>query len=128
MEEESKMTVRYACVRCIGENCPRCMGRGWVGEALVRLERHNKLIEFIAKHLVQRKMADVGQEAWVKRAVEKNLTDAQFIEIEIWSATGPIKWQFMGLTDEVLDALADLVGIEMPPIFMADQPELKVVG
>ena len=113
------MTIRYVCVRCEGEKCPRCTGRGWVGETLV---------EFIAKHLVQRKMADVGQEAWVKRAVEKNLTDAQFIEIEIWSATGPIKWQFMGLTDEVLDALADLVGIEMPPIFMADQPELKVVG
>jgi hypothetical protein len=98
------------------------MGRGWVGEALVRLERHNKLVEFIAKHLVQRKLTDVGQEAWAKKAVEKNLTPDQFAEVEIWSATGPIKYQLMSLTNEVLDTLADLVGIELPPV--ADQPKL----
>jgi hypothetical protein len=34
----------------------------------------------------------------------------------------------MGLTDEVLDALADLVGIEMPPVFHEDRPELNLVG
>jgi hypothetical protein len=34
----------------------------------------------------------------------------------------------MSLTDEVLDTLANLVRIEMPPIFMADQPKWKVVG
>jgi hypothetical protein len=32
----------------------------------------------------------------------------------------------MALTNEVLDALTDLVGIEMPPV--SDQPELKVIG
>ena len=34
----------------------------------------------------------------------------------------------MALTDEVIDALADLVGIEIPPVFMEDRPELNVVG
>ena len=92
----------------------------------MRLERQNKLAEFIAKHLVQRKITDLGQEAWVKKAVGENLTDAQFTEIVVWSATGPIKYQLMSLTNEVLDALADLIGIEMPPV--ADQPELKVIG
>ncbi len=56
------------------------------------------------------------------------LTTDQFTEIEIWQATGPVKWQFMGLTEDVIDALADLVGIEVPPIFMEDRPKLKVVG
>ena len=104
------------------------MGRGWVGEGLVRLERHNKLAEVITRNLVQRKMADVGKEAWSKKAVEANLTEDQFIEVEVWATTGPIKWQFMGLTEDVIDALADLAGIEMPPVFVADHPELKVVG
>jgi len=62
----------------------------------------------------------------VKKVVEANLTTDQFTEIEIWSATGPVKCQFMALTNEVLDALTDLVGIEMPPV--SDQPELKVIG
>ena len=104
------------------------MGRGWVGEGLVRLERHNKLAEAMAKHLVQRKFTDVGQEVLAKQAVEANLTEGQFIEVEIWSATGPIKYQLMSLTEEVLDALADLVGIEVPPVFVADQPRLNVFG
>jgi hypothetical protein len=80
------------------------------------------LAEVIAKHLVQRKLTEVGQEAWVKRAAEEILKTDQFTEVETWSATGPIKWQFMGLTNEVLDALADLAGIELPPV--ADQPKL----
>jgi len=122
------MITRFVCVQCGGEKCPRCIGRGWVDEGLVRLERHNKLAEFIAKHLVQKKITEVGQLEWAKRAAEKNLIDARFTEIEIWSATGPVKYQLMSLTDEVIDAIASLVGIEMPPIFMADQPELNVFG
>ncbi len=94
----------------------------------MRLERHNMLVEFIAKHLVQRKITEVGQMEWAKKAFEENLTDAQFTEIEIWSATGPIKYQLMSLTDEVIDAIASLVGIEMPPVFVSDQPELNVFG
>jgi hypothetical protein len=104
------------------------MGRGWVSKALVRIERQNKLAEAIAKNLVQKKIADVGQEEWVKKAAEENLTEDQFIEVEVWATTGLVKFQFMSLTDEVLDALANLVGIEIPPTFVADQPELKVVG
>ena len=94
----------------------------------MRLERHNMLAEAVAKHLVQRKITEVGQLEWAKRAAEKNLIDARFTEIEIWSATGPVKYQLMSLTNEVLDALADLVGIEMPPVFVADQPRLNVFG
>jgi len=90
----------------------------------VRVERQNKLAEVIATNLVQRNIAEVGQVEWAKRAVEKNLTTDQFTEVEIWSATGPVKFHFMYLTDEVLEALADLIGIEMPPLFMADQPKL----
>ena len=104
------------------------MGEGWVGEGLVHIERHNMLAEFIAKHLVQRKLTDVGQEAWAKRAATESLTTDQFTEIEIWSATGPIKFQFMALTDEVLNAIADLASIEMPPVFVEDQLKFKVVG
>ena len=122
------MTDRYVCVECEGEKCLRCMGRGWVGESLVRLERQNKLAEVIATNLVQRKITDVGQEKWVKKAAEENLTTDQFTEVEIWSATGPVKFQFMALTDEVLDALANLVGIEKPPTFVSEQPELNVFG
>ena len=92
----------------------------------MHIERQNKLAEAVATILVQKKIAD--QEAWSKKAVEANLTDAQITEVETWSATGPVKFQFMALTDEVLDTLADLVGIEMPPLFVADQPELTVVG
>jgi uncharacterized membrane protein YheB (UPF0754 family) len=120
------MTIRYVCVRCEGEKCPRCTGRGWVGEGLVRIERQNKLAEAVATNLVQKKVAD--EEAWAARAAEKNLTTDQFTEVEIWSATGPIKYQLMSLTEEVLDALANLVGVEMPPVFVSDQPKLKVVG
>jgi murein endopeptidase len=94
----------------------------------VRIERHNKLAEVIATNLVQRKTVEVGQEVWSKKAAEMNLTDAQFTEIEIWAMTGSIKYQLMSLTDDVIDALANLVGIEMPPIFVADQPKLKVIG
>jgi hypothetical protein len=94
----------------------------------VRIERQNKLAEAVATHLVQQKITEMGQEAWVKRATKANLTTDQFTEVEIWSATGPVKFQFMALTNEVLDALACLVGIEMPPVFMADQPKLKVIG
>ncbi len=90
----------------------------------MRIERHNKLAEVVAKHLVQQKITDMGQEAWAKKAPEKNLTNDQFTEVEIWSVTGPIKIQFMSLTDEVLDTLADLAGIEMPPVFVSDQPKL----
>ena len=122
------MITRYVCIQCEGGDCPRCTGRSWVGETLVPVERHNKLADTVAKHLVQRKITDVGQEAWAKKAVEANLTTDQFTEVEIWSATGPVKFQFMALTDEVLDAIADLVGIEMPPVFVSDQPELKVIG
>ena len=62
------MTIRYVCVRCGGEKCPRCVGRGWVGEGLVRLERHNKLAEVVAKHLVQkRSQGGAGRRERLKR-------------------------------------------------------------
>ena len=122
------MTNRYICVLCQGPTCPRCRGRGWVREALVQIERSNMLVEAIAKNLMEKKIAAVGQEEWARRAAEENLTVGQFIEIEIWQATGPIKYQFMSLTEDVIDALADLVGIERPPFFMEDRPKLKVVG
>ena len=97
----------------------------------MRVERHNKLVEFIAKHLVQRKMADVGQEAWDMGSYQWLLEGKEVVGTSVKKSTKEDKQkikEIMGLTDEVLDALADLVGIEMPPIFMADQPELKVVG
>ncbi len=122
------MTNRYICVRCKGETCPRCRGRGWVREFLVHVERMNKLVEAIAKNLVEKEIAALGPEEWARRAARENLTTDQFSAIEIWATTGPIKYQFMGLSEEVIDALADLVGIELPPIFMEDRPKLKVVG
>ncbi len=122
------MTNRFVCVGCQGETCPRCGGRGWVAEFLVQIERTNLLVEAVAKNLIQKKIAAVGKEEWGRRAAMENLTVGQFTELEVWQATGPIKWQFMGLTDEVLDALADLVGIEIPPVMTEDHPELNVVG
>ena len=122
------MTTRYICTRCKGANCPRCRGRGWVREFFVQIERANSLTEAVAKNLIQKKITTLGHEEWAKRAAKENLTIDQFTTIEIWQATGPIKYQFMGLSEEVIDALADLIGIEMPPIFMEDRPELKVVG
>ena len=112
------MTVRYICLPCEGENCLRCGGRGWVGEVLVRIERQNSLIEAVAKHLVQKR---ITQGEWTRLAAEANLTTAQFTEVEIWSASGPVKYEFMSMTDEVIHTLADLVGIEMPPV--VDQPK-----
>ena len=122
------MTTRYICVQCKGETCSRCRGRGWTGEAIVHVERANKLVEAIAKNLVEKQIAAVGQDEWARRAAKENLTTDQFTEIEVWSATGPMKWQFMGLTEEVIDALADLIGIEVPTILMEDRPKWKVVG
>ncbi len=122
------MTTRYICTRCKGEKCPRCLGRGWVWEFLVHVERTNSLVEAIAKNLIEKQIAAVGQEEWARRAAKENLRTDQFTQIEVWQATGPIKYQFMGLSEEVIDALADLVGIELPPIFMEDRPKLKVVG
>jgi hypothetical protein len=86
------------------------------------------LVEAIAKNLIEKQIAAVGHEEWARRAAREDLTTAQFTQIEVWQATGPIKYQFMALTDGVIDALADLVGIEVPPIFMEDRPKLKVVG
>ena len=97
-------------------------------EFLVRLERTNKLVEAVAKNLVEKKIAIVGQEEWGRRAATENLAVDQFTELETWATTGPVKYGFMGLTDEVLDALCDVAGIEMPPVFHEDRPELKVVG
>jgi hypothetical protein len=99
-----------------------------VREFFVRLERTNKLTEAIAKNLIGKRIAIVGQEEWARRATKENMTTDQFTELEVWQASGPVKYGFMGLSDEVLDALADLVGIEMPPVFQEDRPELKVVG
>jgi hypothetical protein len=104
------------------------MGRGWVAEFLVQIERRNMLVEAVAKNLIEKKIAIVGQEEWAKRAADENLTTDQFTELETWAKTGPVKWQFMGLAGETLDALADLAGIEIPPIYLEDRPELKVVG
>jgi len=101
------MTIRYICIQCEGEKCPRCAGQGWVGETLVHIERQNKLAEAVATNLVQRKITEVGQVEWARRAAEEDLTTDQFTEIEIWSATGPIKWQFISLTNEVLLEVID---------------------
>lgn len=112
------MTNRYICVPCQGDTCPRCQGRGWVGEAVVTLERKDSLAEAIAKHLVEKKIAAVGAEEWTRRAAEANLTVEQFTEVETWQASGPVEQQMMGLTDDVIDALCDLLGIEVPPVFL----------
>jgi hypothetical protein len=92
MEKQPTMTIRYICIQCEGEKCTRCTGRGWVSEGLVRLERHNNLAEVVAKHLVQKKITEVGREEWARRAAEEHLTEAQFTEIEVWLDTGPIQW------------------------------------
>jgi hypothetical protein len=122
------MNVRYLCVPCKGENCPRCGGRGWVIEARVQLERNDSLAETVAKSLVEKRIADIGQAEWGRRAATENMTVDQFTQLEVWQASGPVKYQFMTLTDEVLDALANLVGIKLPPHFVEDRPELTVVG
>ena len=117
----------YVCELCkgSGDHCLRCGGCGWVGEALVRKERQDLLADAIAKILVQEQIAKVGEETWAKMAAEMNLTVDQYTEVEMWSATGPIKGQFMVLTGEVLDAVASLAGIETPPPIMTGQPTLK---
>ena len=122
------MTTRFVCVGCQGETCPRCGGRGWVAEFLVRLERMNSLVNAIAKSLTQKRIAAVGNEGWGRRAATENVTVDQFTQIEVWQATGPVKYQFMGLAGETLDALCDLAGFEIPPVFMEDRPKLNVVG
>ena len=104
------------------------MGRGWVREFLVQVERANMLVEAVAKNLIEKKIAALGQEEWVRRAATENLTVDQFTELEVWQTTGPIKWRFMSLTDDVIDALCDLAGIEMPPVFHEDRPKLNLVG
>ena len=97
-------------------------------EFLVQIEMRNKLVEAIAKNLIAERIAALGQEEWARRAATENLTTDQFTQIETWSASGPVKWQFMGLTNDVIDALADLVGVEMPAAVMEDRPKLNLVG
>lgn len=65
------------------------------------------------------------QEGWARRVAKQGMTVEQYTEIQIWTATGLVKYQITALTDDVSDALASLVEIEMPPLFTADQPELK---
>jgi hypothetical protein len=123
------MTSRYVCVRCDGEKCLRCGGRGWITEAIVQREQKDMLTEVVAKNLVEKRIAQVGPEEWAKKAAEKNPTVDQFTEVEIWQATGPISYEFMSLTDDVVDALANLIGgIDIPPVFIEDRPELRVIG
>jgi hypothetical protein len=99
-----------------------------VREFLVRLERTNSLVESVAKNLIEKQIAALGPEEWARRAASENLTIGQFTELEVWQATGPVKYQFMSLAGETLDAIADLAGIKMPPVFHEDRPELNVVG
>jgi hypothetical protein len=83
------------------------------------------LVEAISMNLIQKKIAAIGPEEWARRASEENLTVDQYTEIEVWVATGPVKYQFMGLSGDVIDALADLAGIEVPPVFV---PDMRIVG
>ena len=122
------MKTRFVCVGCKGETCSRCRGRGWVAEFLVQVERRNLLVEAIAKNLIEKRIAALGPEEWARRAASENLTIGQFTELEVWQATGPVKYQMMGLTKEVIDALATLVGFGLPPIYLEDRPKLSVVG
>jgi hypothetical protein len=50
------------------------------------------------------------------------------MELEVWQATGPVKYEFMSLAGETLDALCDVARIEMPPIYLEDRPKLNLVG
>jgi hypothetical protein len=88
----------------------------------------NLLVEAVAKNLIEKRIAALGQEEWSRRAAAENLTVDQFTQIETWVATGPIQYQFMSLTNEVINALCDVAGIEMPPVVEEDRPDLKVVG
>lgn len=122
------MKNRFVCVGCPGATCPRCRGRGWVREFLVQIEHRNSLTEAVAKNLTEKRIAALGHEEWARKAADENMTTDQFTEIETWQATGPIKYQFMGLTEEVLDALCDVAGFELPPIYLEDRPKLSVLG
>jgi hypothetical protein len=119
---------KYVCIRCDGEKCLHCGGRGWLTEGLVQVEQKRELIEAVAKIMVKKRIAALGQEDWSRRAAEANLTVDQYTEVQIWQATGPLQYQFMSLTNEVIDALADLAGIEVPPVFLEDRPEFNVIG
>ena len=90
------MKDRYVCVGCQGDTCSRCLGRGWVREFLVRLERTNMLVESVAKNLIQKKIAAVGPKRVGSAGGRGESTAEQFTELEVWQTTGPVKWQFMG--------------------------------
>ena len=119
------MTTRFVCVRCQGETCPYCGGCGWLTEEIVRHQRTKELVEAVATNLVERRIAAIGPEEWARLASEESLTVDQYTEVEVWQATGPVKYQFMGLSGDVTDALADLAGIEVPPVFV---PDMRIVG
>ena len=119
------MTTRFVCVQCKGQKCVHCGGCGWLTEETVRHQRTKELVEAVANKLVENKIAAIGPEEWARRASEEKLTVDQYTEIEVWQATGPVKYQFMGLTEEVIDAIADLTAIEVPPVFV---PDMRIVG
>ncbi len=83
----------------------------------MQIERRDSLAEAVAKHLIEKQIAAIGAEEWTRRASEAKLTVEQFTEIETWQASGPVKQQMKSVTQEVIDAVADLVGIEVPPVF-----------
>jgi hypothetical protein len=128
METQPPMTARFVCVRCDGDKCPYCGGRGWLTEETVRHQRTKELVEAVAKNLIEKRIAVIGPEEWARRASEENLTVDQYTEVEVWQATGPMKYQFMRLTEDVIDAIADLTAIEVPPVFVPDRPELNIIG
>jgi hypothetical protein len=119
------MSQRFVCVQCDGEKCLHCGGRGWLTEQTVQRERTRELIEVVAKNLIEKQIAVIGPEEWARRAAEMDLTPDQYTEVEVWSATGPISCQFMALSNEVLDILASLLGIEVPPVWV---PDVRIVG
>jgi hypothetical protein len=91
----------------------------------VRHQRTRELVEAVAKNLVENRIATVGQEEWSRMAAAENLSVEQYTEVEAWAATGPVKYQFMGLTEDVIDAIADLTAIEVPPVFV---PDMRIIG
>jgi SprT protein len=71
---------RYVCTRCKGEGCLRCTGLGWVGGHVLWIERQDALAEAVAKTLVQKKIAEVGQVIVVEwnRRFTKRLGDGGY--------------------------------------------------
>jgi len=130
---EEYVEDRYRCVRCEGlgyredregdrlvrDPCLHCNGKGCVSYRVASVDRHEALCETIAYARVdaQRKACNENPEGegWAFHAAENMMHEHEYTQARIWETTGIVQDELKALSYETLNALCDLLDIDMPP-------------